>query len=270
MAWHAAPGRGHPCDTLTSVIQRNLSYDPDLRARQFDFMRPAGEDVVPLVVLIHGGGWISGDRSSFESELPFFVEQGLACATISYRLAPLYPFPAAVSDVLAFLAHARTHAAELGIDPSGIVVMGNSAGGHLACMAGLCTTDPATGETVQPANGVVSICAITDLRQPETNHFPVAASFLEQFMGGWIGGQEDKWALASPICHVAEGAPPFLIFHGTEDSIVPTAQSQHLYAALCQAGVPAELHVLPGEEHGFTYDAWMKMRDMAAEFARTV
>lgn len=252
------------------MIQRNLSYDPALRARQFDFMRPEGNATVPLVVLIHGGGWISGDRSTFESELPYFVQQGLACATISYRLAPLYPFPAAVSDVLAFIRYARENAAELGIDPNGIIAMGNSAGGHLACMAGLCTHDPATGDPAERANGVVSVCAITDLRDPDTNHFPIAASFLEQFMGGWYGGAEAKWALASPMSHMHEGAPPFLIFHGTEDSIVPTAQSQSLYASLCQAGVPAELHILEGEEHGFTYEAWMKMREMAAEFARTV
>lgn len=252
------------------MIQRNLSYDPALRARQFDFMRPEGNATVPLVVLIHGGGWISGDRSTFESELPYFVEQGLACATISYRLAPLYPFPAAVSDVLACIRYARQNAAELGIDPNGIIAMGNSAGGHLACMAGLCTHDPATGDPAEQANGVVSVCAITDLRDPDTNHFPIAASFLEQFMGGWYGGAEEKWALASPMSHIHEGAPPFLIFHGTEDSIVPSAQSQSLYASLCQAGVPAELHILEGEEHGFTYEAWMKMREMAAEFARTV
>src|SRR5436190_24123355 len=87
---------------------------------RYDFLRPAAPGIHPLIVFIHGGGWISGDRTDFRTVADVFVKQGYAAALIQYRLAPLHPFPAAVEDVQAFVRYARENAEELGIDPNRI------------------------------------------------------------------------------------------------------------------------------------------------------
>lgn len=242
----------------------DLSYDPAIRDRKFDFF-PAGQGA-PLLVFVHGGGWISGDRSMYHQEGEWFASQGIACACLSYRLAPLYPYPAAVSDVLAFTGYARSHATDLGIHPEKIVAMGNSAGGHLACMMGLLENDPATKEPVEQVNGVVSVCAITDMCEPAESQNPIAFSFLEQFMGCSHLSCPELWHEASPVLHVTKNDASFLIFHGTADEIVPVSQSERLAAKLTDTGVSVDYEPLPGEMHGFTPDGWDHICQRAKEF----
>ena len=252
------------------MIQYDLSYDPSVPSRKFDFYPSQSGGHAPLVVMLHGGGWISGDRTMYADEAAWYAEQGFHAACISYRLAPLFPFPAAVADVQTFLGFCRQNHDSLGVIPDQVFALGNSAGGHLACMAGLCETNLETDEPSQPANAVVSICGITDIRNPEESQMPISMSFIEQFMGGSHTGNEDQWALASPITHITEDAPPFLIMHGTEDEIVPVDQARALYANLCSKGVPASLHLLDGENHSFSLNAWNKMRSLAIDFLRSI
>lgn len=219
--------------------------------------------------MLHGGGWISGNKCDFHDEAEYFVSQGIACACVGYRLAPLHPFPAACDDVLNAVQFLRSNATELNIDPECIVAFGNSAGGHLSCIAGLQKT-LSNSDPAQNANAVVSICAITDIREPDKNHYPISMTFLEQFMGSTYSESPELYSAASPITHIHESAPPFLIFHGNADDIVPPEQSKSLYVHLCQAGIPAELHILEGEGHSFTMTSWLKIREQTLEFVRTL
>ena len=246
----------------------DISYDPAVRDRKFDYF-PGGSGS-PLLVFVHGGGWISGDKSMYHAEAEQFARAGISCACIGYRLAPLYPYPAAVSDVLAFTGYARSHAAELGIDPQKIVSMGNSAGGHLACMAGLLETDPSTHGPIEQVNGVVSVCAITDMCEPAESQNPIAFSFLEQFMGCSHMACPELWAAASPVSHVSRNDAPFLIFHGTDDEIVPFQQGERLATKLREAGVKVEFEPLTGEMHGFTLPAWERICSKAKEFVHAL
>lgn len=234
----------------------------------FDFFRPERPEAVPLVVCIHGGGWISGDKSMMSEVAAEFAGRGFAAACPSYRLAPLHPYPAAVMDVRAFLRHARAHADELGIDPGRIAAMGNSAGGHLACMAGV-ADDPREGVSSR-ADAVIDICGLAQLDEPVENHYPVSFGFLEQFMGCPYPGNEDRWREASPIRHVGPGCPPFLILHGEEDDIVPIGQSEELAGRLFAAGGEVEFHRLPGEGHAFTYEGWKRIEERMDSFLRRV
>ncbi len=248
---------------------RDVAYDTSVRGRQLDIFLPETQVAAPLILLIHGGGWISGDKSTFHDSAEWFVARGLAAACVSYRLAPLNPYPAAIDDVLAAVSFLRANAKEYNIDPNQIVAMGNSAGGHLACMAGLKQTF-SNGEPAQNVNGVVSICAITDIRSPHESQYPVAFSFLDQFMVSSVQEAPENYLDASPITHVSESSPPFLIFHGSHDDIVPPEQSKQLYDALCQAGISAELQILDREGHAFLFSTWSKILDQAAEFAQTL
>jgi len=240
------------------------------RARVFDFFRPDSEDIVPMIVLIHGGGWISGEKTIFRDEAVWLAQQGYAAACVGYRLAPLSPFPAAVQDIQAFVRFARENHADFSIDPDRIIAFGNSAGGHLAAMSGVCALELDTDKPAERPNGVVSICAISDLRNYEDVHFPLAFSFLEQFMGGPERADPERFAQASPVFHVAEGAPPFVIVHGTDDEVVPVEQSRELYSALCSVGVPAQLHEFAGEGHSYTYEAWLRIRELTLEMLETL
>lgn len=242
----------------TMIVLPNQVYaEPGGLPLTYDLIRPE-TGVLPLVVFIHGGGWISGDKTMYRDEAVWLAERGYACACISYRLAPLHPYPAAVEDVQAFVRHARATAEDLQIDPSRIASFGNSAGGHLASMLGVLLAER--------VNAVVDISGIADLSDPTDAHLPIAMAFLEQFMGCPFAGNEALWGEASPIKHVDEHACPFLIMHGDADDVVPFAQSEAFSAALAKAGVLQELVRMSGEGHSFTWEAWSQMRTTYVSF----
>jgi acetyl esterase/lipase len=237
---------------------------------EFDLLRPESDQPLPLVVFLHGGGWISGDRSMYHDEAAWLAPQGYACACIEYRLAPLYPFPACVQDVQAFIRYARANAATLGIDPNRIATMGNSAGGHLAQMSVLCseTFGAETDPHLHRANAAIAICGISTLDQPAESHFDIALSFVEQFMGGPFFGNEANYKKASPLTYANGKTAPILLIHGTDDEIVPIQQSRNLTAALQNAGNTPEFHELNGEGHSFSYPGWTRIRELSTDFLR--
>lgn len=236
-----------------------------------DFWRSNAPDPRPLVVFIHGGGWISGDKSHFAEEAAWLATEGYACAAIEYRLAPLHPYPAAVLDAQAAVAYCRANAGELGIDPERVASFGSSAGGHLAAMVGLLDAPVRPDSTLEASpttNLVVSICGIHRMDDPDRHHLPIAFGFLEAFMGSSYRGNEALWTEAGPHAHVRPGAPPFYLAHGDADDVVPIAHSLDMKAALDAAGVEAELAVFEGEGHGFTLPAYLEMRDQVRAFLR--
>ena len=261
----ATPARPRGSGTTFSVeIRLDQSYDPALRARQFDLFRPQGQARAALL-MFHGGGWISGDRRDYRDEAHWYAQQGVAALCIGYRLAPLHPFPAAIDDVLAAVRYVRESAADLNLEGCPLVGFGNSAGGHLAAMVG----HPPAG-TLAQVDATVAICPITDLQQPSETHFPIALSFLEQFMGGSFSERPEAYAQASPMVHVREGGAPTLLIHGTQDEIVPVDQSRRFADALSSAGIPVELHLLEGEGHSFSWNAWSQIRELTLDFVDTL
>ncbi len=212
---------------------------------RYDFFRPNDEQVVPLIVCLHGGGWISGAKEDAREIAVEFARNGFATACPSYRLAPLHPYPAAVDDCRAFVAFARSKAAEWGVRSASIGSIGNSAGGHLSAMVGLADSDD------EGVNAAVDICGLTDLTRPVEQHFPIAWGFLEQFMGCPYDGNESVWQAASPLWQLRSGLPPFYVIHGVDDDVVPVAQSDTFVAALRRLGNDAEYFRVPGEDHSF-------------------
>jgi dipeptidyl aminopeptidase/acylaminoacyl peptidase len=167
--------------------------------------------------------------------------------------------------VQSFFRQARTGGLE-GIDGLSFthaLAMGNSAGGHLALLAGLCPVDLLTGEEARRADAVAAICPITDLRHPVEDGFELSIEYVVQLMGGSLEGRSGDLAAASPITY-AEAAPPVLLACGDEDDIVPDSQSIRMANAL----PGSELLLLPGEGHTFTFGAWQKIRGRARDFFR--
>jgi acetyl esterase/lipase len=252
------------------VLENQSFTTPSGEVLTYDFYSP--DHTAPLVVLIHGGGWISGDRSMHQDEASWLADQGYAAACISYRLAPLYPFPAAIGDAQSFVRHARANAQTLNFDPNRVAALGNSAGGHLALMLGLCPTPFDGGEDDKSfrANAVVDICGITDLRNPHVNHHPISVTFLEEFMGGHFEEGDEKWSAASPIVYAKNADTPVLIMHGTLDDVVRIEQSDALARSLLAAGGDVTFVEMEGEGHSFTWEAWSEMRGHYMSFLKRV
>jgi acetyl esterase/lipase len=223
----------------------------------FDWFAPATPGRHPAVICLHGGGWISGDKSMMQEVAAGLVQHGFVAICPSYRLAPLHPFPAAVEDVQSAVRYVRRNAVELAVVPTALASLGNSAGGHLAAMLGL--TSAIEDGIDSRVSSVVNICGISDLTNPHGNHLPVAMGFLEQFMGGPYEGREALWAQASPVHYVDSGAASFLIIHGEADDVVPVGQSEALAGKLFAAGTKVRLQKISGEGHSFTYGAWLRI-----------
>ena len=240
------------------------------RPLQLDLWVPESSTPPPLVVWIHGGGWMIGDRRYLPGTLrpnqlfDALLDAGFAVATIDYRLALEAPFPAQLHDAKAAVRYLRAHGDVLGIDTGRIGVWGESAGGHLAALVGL------TGHRadLEGGIGVVGESSAVDVvvdwygpadftTMPRMAPPPHIAAKLEPAMQTppedslTRGLEGSAYADASPVTHVTPDSPPFLLVHGTADWLVPYAQSQQLEAALVAANVPVRLVPVEGAEHIF-------------------
>lgn len=201
---------------------------------------------VPCVVVIHGGGWDSGDRRQLPSLNHWLARQGCAVAAVSYRLAPAHPWPAQREDLLAALAWLKQHGPGHGIDATRLVLLGRSAGGQIATAVGY-LGDPAV-------RGVIALYAPHDMRFAWSVSRPDDAlnslQLMRQYLGGPPEAREEVYDSASGQLLVQRGrTPPTLLVHGTIDTLVWVRHSRRLAARLTEAGVPNLLVELPWATH---------------------
>jgi acetyl esterase/lipase len=244
----AAAGR---TSTLTYCSPGGSPLAMDVAEPDGRFARPA-----PTVLYVHGGGWVLGDRQPqgfganlagqdgalFTSLRSDLTGRGFVVASIDYRLGPLYGWPAQLEDAKCAVRFLRAHAVRLGIDPNRIGAWGSSAGGHLVAMLG--TAGPRAGFDVGQYLGRSSrIEAVVDMFGPtdltETQDFNAFASTIVRISFGGLNRRQ--LLAASPVTYVAPNGPPFLILHGTDDTLVPPHHSQDLARRLQAAGVPVTL-----------------------------
>ncbi|RME87086.1 MAG: alpha/beta hydrolase [Anaerolineae bacterium] len=218
---------------------------------------PAGEENVPVVLYIHGGGFTSFNKWEGQHWASYLLPWGYAVVSIDYRLAPEHPFPAAIADVQCAIAWVRQHAAEYHLDAQHLAVAGSSAGGHLAALAGMAGASTAPPLPWQPSCGagsnlqvqaVVSHSGPMDLKKIVST--PEGREAVVAFVGSAC---EDPAPCdrASPITYVSSGAPPVLLFHGAADDVVPVVNARDMQAALQQAGVPVTYVEVQGAGHVF-------------------
>jgi acetyl esterase/lipase len=232
---------------------RNLDYaQPGGTPLRLDLFVPPSDRPLPLIIWIHGGGWMEGNKDEEVEALPL-VWHGFAVASVDYRLTDRAIFPAQIHDVKAAVRFLRANAAKFGLDPDRFGVWGESAGGHLAALLG---TTSANGE-LEGAEGVTGVSsrvqAVFDwygesdlLQRNET----VAHITDTKLLGGPVRLNREKARLASPITYVTKDAPPFLIVHGDKDDNVDVAQSLLLDRALRRVKAPVQLIVVKGGPHG--------------------
>lgn len=206
---------------------------------------PEGSGPFPAVVIVHGGGWIGGDRQL--NVQPLFrplTDAGFAWFSISYRLARhMFEFGDAVDDVGTAIEYVRRSAAKYNVDPDRIAVLGESAGAHLASLAvERSPKSVAAVGAIYPPSDLLSL-AESAVLIPESVRQAVRISGMAPLVSAYLRRM-------SPIEHVTAELPPFLLIHGTEDGIVPFRQSEEMLQKLRGVGVPSELIAVQGGGHG--------------------
>jgi acetyl esterase/lipase len=205
----------------------------------------------PAVLLIHGGGWTSGDRSQLHGYGILLGRIGYVCVATEYRLAGEAKWPAQLHDVKAALRWTRANASRLGIDPNKISVSGNSAGAHLSLMiAGTQNVAGFEGEGGHAGvpTDVAACVAFYAPAQLYAHDQPLREELSFLFGRGY---SLETARAASPIDYASAEFPPTLLITGNKDELVPDEASFRMYRALIDAGANAELHVYADAPHAF-------------------
>jgi acetyl esterase/lipase len=199
-----------------------------------------------LVVWIHGGAWVNGNKEN--TPALFLLEQGFALASIRYRLSGQAAFPAQIEDCRAAIRFLRTNAAKYGYDAGKIGVWGSSAGGHLVALVGTMGTGDDKVQAVVNWYGPTNLRRMSMHASVIDHDSPIAPE--SRLIGATVQQNAELAERANPITYITKDDPPFFIQHGDADSTVPLEQSELLYEALQAAGVPVEFEVLHGAGHG--------------------
>lgn len=240
----------------------DLAYgsDPD---EFLDVWSPAGAtEPLPAVLWVHGGGWVGGGKSQPAPYLRLLAQHGYVGVGIDYSLAPGRRFPVPVRQASQALTWMQAHADELGIDPSRIVLAGDSAGAHIAAQVALIATDPQYAETM----GIAPVLDTDQLRGVLLHCGPYdpPASMSSTGFGGWLVrtlgwaylGTKDftdpRVEQASIVKHATAAFPPALISGGDDDPL--TKQGRALADRLAELAVDHEAHFHAGLNHEFQFD----------------
>lgn len=240
----APTATGIPQSSPQVSVHENVQYgEADGQKLLLDVYEPAASNgqLRPAVVMIHGGGWTSFDKSTMHGMGEFLARAGYVGFSVDYRLFhdSENRWPAQLNDVQRAVRWVRAHAGSYQVDSDRVGAFGHSAGAQLAALLGMEDTrdnsDPALARYSSRVQAVVDVSGPTDFT---TSHDPDGDAFLAAFLGGDYAHQADLWRDASPVFQVSKTDAPFLIVHGTRDENVPIAQSEELAERLKQAGVP--------------------------------
>lgn len=259
---------------LGSAVMSNgwAAETPPTEYRDLIYVSPGGQDLhldvytpphtraaTPVWIHVHGGAWWKGARPESWKGFAAYLDAGFSVVTVQYRLAGVATAPAAVQDVRCVISWVGKNADRFGFDSKRIVVTGTSAGGHLALMSGMITSDndidpPECRDPPQVA-AIVDFYGPTNLDTwPAPN--PSGDGFIQaphSSIARWIGARADAADMRikmSPVSYVRANLPPIFIVHGDADPVVPMQESLDLKQKLDAAGARSELHIVPGGVHG--------------------
>jgi acetyl esterase/lipase len=276
----AVPSGGRPgspggAASGPAATYSNVAYASTSSSQVLDIWMPEGATgPVPLVIFVHGGAFMGGDKSMEGGNVASVLAAGYAAASLNYRLSGEALFPAAVQDVKAAVRFLRANAPQYGLDPDRFAAWGESAGGNLVAMIG--TTGDQSTVLDDPSLGNVGVSsavqAVVDLYGP-TDFLQMDAQFAaappaacngqvqahdpadspeSAYLGAPIQTVPDQAAAANPITYIgaAKTLPVFLIAHGDSDCLVPNQQSEILHEALQAAGATSTFNLIEGASHG--------------------
>ena len=281
----------------TGFIKRkylDLAYAPGGTRRTLDIYLPnEGEAPYPVIIDIFGGGWYFGNKSSHKLEPALaLLRRGFAVVSINYTLSKDAKFPTALYETKAAVRYVRAHAAEYGLDPEKIALLGESAGAHYAALAAVtaaCDAMPSpwkeNADISERVQAVIAVYCPADLAAIP-GYFAVERqtmgldTIIEEYgtkksmeavlIGGTYDEMPEAYEQANPEHWITPECPPFLFLHGTQDQVVPVLGAMHFAAKLIQAigsenvcfqMVEGAHHDIHDFEHEWIYD-------LEAEFLR--
>ena len=232
-------------------ITVTISVDPELKMDQY--IQTPSDRPAPWVMVIHGGGWDSGDSSQLPELNSYLAARGYGVFAINYRLAPEHPWPAARDDVRTAIAFIKTHAAQMNLDPDRWVILGRSAGGQLAQMIAYADHDPTL-------RGCISLYAPSDMNNAYAwgleDDILKSRSLVRAYMGGPPEQLPAAYIEASALGFIDARSPPTLLLHGAQDPLVWNHHSELVLDKLREAKVASALITIPWGTHGFDYNLW--------------
>jgi len=212
---------------------------------------PSPKAKAPCIVILHTGGWNRGTSDEFTPFSQLLARNGYAVAAIEYRLAPDSIWPAQRDDTLEAIRYLKSHAAELSIDPTRLILLGRSAGGQIAEAVAYTANDPAI-------RGCIAFYAPADMsyayqfgREDDMLKSPL---LLRQFLGGSPAQASANYDSASSIRYAGRQSPPTLLLHGAPDPLVWVRQSERLDRRLAEAGVAHYFVRVPWGTHAFDFN----------------
>lgn len=250
----------------TIKVTRDIDYagtdNPRQKLDLYLPTRPSGDKPLPVIVWIHGGAWLAGNKAGGFGNVRRFVSSGdYAGVSVGYRLTQEASWPAQIYDCKAAIRWIRGNAKNYNLNPDAIGVWGSSAGGHLVAMLG-------TSGDVKSLEGELGSCRDQSSRvtcvvdffgpselltmgdYPSNLEHNSSESPESKLVGGTLQETEEVAKAASPITYVSNDDPPFLIVHGDKDMTVPYNQSVRLDASLRKIGVDTTLITIAGGAHG--------------------
>ncbi len=242
-----------------TILHGNVPYHNDqLPKHLLDIYLPANaKGKIPLVVFVHGGGWLVNDKYAdigyMKKTVAEIVSSGYALASIDYRFATQAVFPAQIQDCNRAVSFLIDHADQYGFDKNRIAVIGFSAGGHLASLMGLSKNNNIESFFMTGTNKSFAFKAVVDFYGPAElilfpgNDDPKSPESL--LIGAAPLARPDLAKAASPVTYVDKDDPPFLIIHGEKDDLVSPKQSKLLSAWLSVVGVQNELILVKDAPH---------------------
>ncbi len=252
------------------VRVRDLAYAPGGRRFRLDvYHRRDTPANAPILLQIHGGGWVFGSKN--DQGIPLMMEmasRGWVCVAINYPLSPKAVWPAHLIAVKRAVAWLRDNAANYGGDPSFVAVTGGSAGGHLAAMLALTADDPDLQPGFEDADTSIQACVphygvydFTGETGIKATRLRVESGLMPMVLGKAARFPQDYEA-ASPLCHLRADAPPFFVVHGTSDSFIPVAEAREFVRRLREVSEnPVAYAELRGAQHAF--DIFPSLRSSA-------
>jgi acetyl esterase/lipase len=240
---------------------RDISYGDARRRNYLDVWKRADlplDAKAPVLFQVPGGAWTTGMKEGqAEPLMAHLAERGWVCVAINYRLSPRATWPDHIVDVKRALAWTKATIAQHGGDPEFVVITGGSAGGHLASLAALtphvAEFQPGFEDVDTSVAAAVPFYGVYDF----VNRHGTGRADMESFLARYVfksqlAGDHERWEQASTISHVGPHAPPFFVFHGTNDSLVPVEQARTFVAELRkQSHRPVVYAELPGAQHAF-------------------
>ncbi|HZQ93814.1 MAG TPA: alpha/beta hydrolase [Candidatus Sulfotelmatobacter sp.] len=242
------------------LASSRLAASADLKDVQFaepggvrltlDAHVPDGPGPFPAAILVHGGGWVAGDKQQYITYIfQPLSDAGFAWFSINYRLAPQFKFPDDAEDVESAIRFVLANAAKYKVDVKRIALIGESAGGHLVSYLG------ARNRPDSRVAAVVSMYGIHDFVAAAVAWKPLPHELLDLFGIDAVNAATVPLLIkASPVVYISKDMPPFLLMHGSKDEDVPYEQSVEMCNKMKEAGADCDLVTIEGAPHGM--DHW--------------